>query len=191
MSSRLQYVVTAGIAEGAADKNNIAYSINTSQLTDCINNQQRIFLTLAAFLQHFGTEACFIAVMTCQLGNFICSGSFTRCDNQTRMRIFFTDSLKGFKQYLFFTRMRRTGNDNRIILLQAKLKAIFRQIIRRNLGVCLVKFGIAGNKDFAAVGTEMRNIIGINAGLHTKAGYGIEHIIPDTIKIFVIFYGFF
>ena len=191
MGSRLQHVVTAGIAEGTADENNIAYGINTSQLTDGINNQQRIFLALTAFLQHLGTEACFIAVMACQLGNFLRSGSFTRCDNQTRMRIFFTDALKGFKEHLFFAGMRRAGNDNRIILFQAQLKTVFRQILRRNLRIGLVKFGIAGNKDFAAVGTEMRNIIGINAGLHTKAGYGIEHIIPDTIKIFVIFYGFF
>ena len=191
MGSRLQYVVTAGIAEGTADENNIAYGINTSQLTDGIDIQQRIFLALTAFFQHLGTEACFIAVMACQLGNFLRSGSFTRCDNQTRMRIFFTDALKGFKEHLFFAGMRRAGNDNRIILFQAQLKTVFRQILRRNLRIGLVKFGIAGNKDFAAVGTEMRNIIGINAGLHTKAGYGIEHIIPDTIKIFVIFYGFF
>ena len=77
-------------------------AVACGEYASVINNQQRIFLTLAAFLQHFGTEACFIAVMTCQLGNFICSGSFTRCDNQTRMRIFFTDSLKGFKQQLRF-----------------------------------------------------------------------------------------
>ena len=191
MSSRLQHIVTAGIAEGTADENNVADSINTSQLTDSINNQQRIFLALTAFFQHLGTEAGFIAVMACQLGNFLCSGSFTRCDNQTCMRIFFTDALEGFKQHLFFAGMRRAGNDNRIILFQAQLKAVFRQILRRNLRIGLVKFCITGNKDFAAVGTEMRNIIGINAGLHAKAGYGIEHIIPDTIKVFVIFYGFF
>ena len=153
MSSRLQYIVTAGIAEGTADENNIAYSINTSQLTDGIDNQQRIFLALTAFLQHFGAEACFIAVMACQLGNFLRSGSFTRCDNQTRMRIFFTNTLKGFKEHLFFTGMRRAGNDNRIILFQAQLKAVFRQILLRNLRIGLVKLGIAGNKDFAAVGT--------------------------------------
>ena len=71
--------------------------------------------------------------------------------------------LEGFKQNLFLTGMRRACHDNRIILLQAQLQTVLVQILRRNLGIGLVKFRVAGNKDFAAVCAEMRNIIGINA----------------------------
>ena len=99
--------------------------------------------------------------------------------------------LEGFKQNLFLTWMRRASHDNRIILLQAQLQTILVQILRRNLGIGLVKFRVAGNKDFAAVCAEMRNIIGINARLHAKTRNGIEHVVPDTVEIFIAFHGFF
>ena len=37
----------------------------------------------------------------------------------------------------------------------------------------------------------MGDIISINTGLHAKAGNGVQHIVPNTIKITVVLNGFF
>ena len=183
--------MSAGITKGTTHKNNIAYSVNTSQLADCVNNEQGIAFAFATFLLHLRTKAGFVTIMAGKLGNFIGAGSFARCNNQTCVRIQHTYSLKSFQKNLFFTRMGRAGNNYRIILLQAQLHTIPCQILRSHLCIGLVKFGVACHKYLASVCTQMRNIICIDARLHTKARHGIKHIIPDTIKVSVIFNRFF
>ena len=117
MSSGLQHVVTAGAAKGAAHIDNVAHSVDASQFTNSIDNEQGVLLALALELLHLGAIACFVAIMTGQLGNFFRACSFTRSNNQTGMGILFSHSLKGFQQNFFFARMGGASHNNGVMVL--------------------------------------------------------------------------
>ena len=107
------------------------------------------------------------------------------------MRILGAHGFKGLQQNLFFAGMGGASHNNGIMVLQAQLITIFCQILGSYLGIGLVKFSVTGYKNLLSIGTQMGNIIGINAGLHAKACHSVQHIIPNAVKIAIILNGFF
>ena len=192
MGRRLQYVMAAVVHQAAADEDDVAYGIDTPQLTDGIDQDHRIFRTCACHFFQFGTVARFIPELAVQPLDFIRPVGFAGRDDQAGFRILLTQLCKRGQYRFLFRRMGRTRHDDREgVRAQTELCFIGRQILRGNLRVGLVKFRVAGNKDLFGICPQMGNIIRVNTGLHAETADRTQHIPPDTEQVPVVLHGFF